>query len=211
MGEKVNNRKQVILHKNQLKTTVTVMGVIFISIAIIIGVVVIGIIHNHSQLKDVLKQNARSIHRIDNIASLQDDMMEDMLIFSESIKNNRQKMAIKEFAMDHYRSITTIRKNIHDTKRNSNNVKDIIVYNRILLGIIIAIVLIQGIVLYGMGTRLSHKYTGPLMVISQFLNDYIKNREPELRPLRENDELREFYSLFEKAVEKVRTEREDNQ
>ena len=76
--------------------------------------------------------------------------------------------------------------------------------NNILLIIIVVIVIIQSIVLYFIGIRISHKFTGPLIVISQFLADFIKGKNPELRSLREDDELQEFYTLFERAVETVR-------
>lgn len=202
----MEKRKRFILHKIQAKTTYTVMGILFLGIAIILSVIALVVTSNHRQLSDINRKNALIVHRIDNITAIQDNVIEDILTYSNLVTDPKQRLAIDEFAMDHYNNMSTLKKNITDTQQNINAVNNIIAGSSIMLVIIIAIVFIQGIALYLMGVRIGNRITGPLMIISRFLREYIDGRAPELRPIRKDDELQEFYSLFAEAVEKVRRE-----
>ncbi|HNR89023.1 MAG TPA: hypothetical protein PKM65_11845 [Spirochaetota bacterium] len=202
-------RTKLILHKIQVRTTMSVMGIVFLGVAIIIALIAVSVNYNHNQLSDIIKKNSHIIHRIDNIAAIQDNVVEDLMTYSYSVADPRQKLAIQEFAMDHYKNITAIKKNVSDTKNNITTVQNILRFNNILLIAIIVIVVVQGIVLYYLGIRISHKFTGPIMVISDFLRDFIEGKKATLRPLRKDDELREFYYLFARAVKMVRQRERD--
>jgi methyl-accepting chemotaxis protein len=181
------------------------MGVIFLGIAVIVSIIAFSVNYNHRQFARITDQNARMIQRIDNTASVQDNLVEDLLTLSQDLRDPRQKVAIQEFSMDHYSSMAAIRKNVTDTRSNIAAINTIIRYNNILLILIIAVVILQGAALYYIGIKISHRFTGPLVLISRFLRDYIEGRNPTLRPLRREDELQEFYDLFAEAVETVKT------
>ncbi|HPA72926.1 MAG TPA: hypothetical protein PKY31_11695 [Spirochaetota bacterium] len=197
-------RTKLILHKSQVKTTVSVMGVIFLGIAVIVSLIAFSVNYNHRQFSRITDQNAMMIQRIDNIAAIQDNMVEDLITVTRALPDSRQKIVIQEFAMDHYKNMAVIQKNAADTRNNITAINTIIRYNNILLILIIVVVIIQGIALWFIGIRISHRFTGPLVVISRFLRDYIEGKNPELRPLRKGDELQEFYDLFSEAVETVK-------
>ncbi len=48
---------------------------------------------------------------------------------------------------------------------------------------------------------LTHRICGPLFVMSGWLEDLTAGRTPQLRPLRKNDEFKDFYQTFCRTVE----------
>jgi len=50
----------------------------------------------------------------------------------------------------------------------------------------------------------SHRVAGPLVVMSQYMSQLANGRYPAMRPLRESDELKEFFAEFKGAVDQLR-------
>ncbi|UCF33590.1 MAG: hypothetical protein JSV78_14785 [Phycisphaerales bacterium] len=50
----------------------------------------------------------------------------------------------------------------------------------------------------------SRRVCGPLIVMERWLNELGAGRLPDLRPLRRNDEFKEFYAAFSKMVERLK-------
>jgi len=69
------------------------------------------------------------------------------------------------------------------------------------LFIIIGFVILQGVLLYFILIRKTHKIAGPLYVMSNYFNDIINGITPNPRSLRKQDELQDFYALFVKMVD----------
>lgn len=193
-------RKKQMLHRTQSKTTFTVMGVVFLGVAVILAIVALIINRNHQELSHIVQSSAFTVHRIDNITAVQDNAVQDLVSLSQVIRDPRQKLAIEEFAMDHYNNAAMLKRNINDTQASIETIQSLIKRNNVMLIIIIAVIIGQGIALYVIGLRIGNRIAGPLMVISRYLNDYIEGRNPQLRALRKDDELQEFYNLFAKAI-----------
>lgn len=85
---------------------------------------------------------------------------------------------------------------ITNLKKNMNR-------NFLLVSIIIAVVLLQAVALYIFLIRLTHRISGPIYVISKHIEEIISGKEPELRGLRNKDELKEFYEKFAEMIKKV--------
>ncbi len=174
----MKQRKQYIINKKfQLKTTFSIIAIIFVIVAIIIAAIGVNAAAN----------NKRLIH----IIQIQDNIVEALIAYSQSPHDSEQKLAIQNIANDHVNNINTI--------------KQIIELNNILLIIIIAFVILQGIILYFVLIRKTHKIAGPIYVMSNYFNDIINGNIPNPRPLRKNDELQDFYALFIKMVNTIRS------
>jgi len=170
----MKQRKQYIINKKfQLKTTFSVIGIIFVIVAIIIAAIGVNAAYN----------NKRLIH----IIQIQDNIVEALIAYSQSPHDSEQKLAISNIANDHVKNIDTIKK--------------IISLNNILLLIIIGFVILQGVLLYFILIRKTHKIAGPLYVMSNYFNDIINGITPNPRSLRKQDELQDFYALFVKMVD----------
>ena len=64
-------------------------------------------------------------------------------------------------------------------------------------------------VVFGVATVLyTHRITGPIYVMRRYLVDLIEGRAPQYRPLRKNDEFKDFYDVFWKAVRAVQTRKQ---
>jgi signal transduction histidine kinase len=82
--------------------------------------------------------------------------------------------------------------------------KNIIQYNRILLILLIGIILIQGLILYLILIRLTHKISGPIYVMSNYITEILNGMTPVIRPLRSGDQLKDFYDLLLKLFDKFK-------
>ena len=50
----------------------------------------------------------------------------------------------------------------------------------------------------------SHRIAGPLVVMGRYMSELSSGKYPVMRPLRENDELKEFFAQFKGAVDRLR-------
>jgi signal transduction histidine kinase len=90
------------------------------------------------------------------------------------------------------------------------NLKKNLDRNFLLVSVIISVVLLQVITLYLFLIRLTHRISGPIYVISRHIEDIISGREPELRGLRDKDELQDFYDKFAEMIEKIEFSEKNN-
>jgi hypothetical protein len=54
----------------------------------------------------------------------------------------------------------------------------------------------------------SRRFSGPVLVMEGWLNELRGGRIPELRPLRRNDEFKELYVAFSKAIEHLKAQKQ---
>ena len=173
----MKQRKQYIVDKKfQLKTTFSVIGIVFIVIAIVIGAIGVNITMNNTRLSHVVE--------------IQDNIVQALTAYSQSYEGTSQKIAIKNISNDHFANLNTIR--------------GIIKTNNTLLIILIAFILLQGFVLYIVLIRKTHKIAGPIYVMRNYMQDIINGTLPDPRPLRKNDELKDFYNHFKQMVDELK-------
>lgn len=173
----MKQRKQYVIDKKfQLKHTFTVVGAVFVVVALIVGIIGFNAAYNNN--------------RLDNIMGIQDNIVDAMMAWVQNPAEKPQQAAIKEIAGKHFENLTTI--------------KRIIKYNTFLIGLIVVIVIIQGVVMYFIMIRKTHKISGPIFVMSMYFKEIIDGKMPNPRKLRKGDELQEFYDLFAKMVEALK-------
>jgi nitrogen fixation/metabolism regulation signal transduction histidine kinase len=68
--------------------------------------------------------------------------------------------------------------------------------------LLIIIASLGGLVIFvlGIGIWLTHKVAGPLFIVGRYLNDIAEGRFSQPRPLRQGDELQDFYDTFQSMV-----------
>ncbi|MBN2078738.1 MAG: hypothetical protein JW838_07210 [Spirochaetes bacterium] len=185
----MKKRKQYLIDRQyQLKTTFSIIGIVTIITALILGAITASVVYNNIRL------NGNNT-RIDNIYKIENSIF----VFLSSIQKTKDptlKKALRESAARHDENMETLSDII-----SYNNT--IIIYNKFLLIAILIIIVTQCVVLYVMLIRKTHRVSGPIYVISNFMKEIIQGKRPHLRPLRENDELKEFYELFKEMVETV--------
>lgn len=188
----MKKRKQYIIDKNfQLRHTFSIIGIVSIITAVILGVITISVVYNNQRLRE-------NNNRITNIYEIENSIFVSLSSIPEAVKDPLLKKALIQNSKNHDKNMETL-----------NNIigynTTIIKYNKALLASILVIILLESVALYIILIRKTHRISGPIYVISNFMKDIIEGRDPKLRPLRNKDELKEFYDLFQDMVKEIRT------
>ena len=175
----MSKRKQYIIDKKfQVKTTFSIITVVSIITAIIITAIAINIVTNNT--------------KIDNIHVIEDNIVQ--FLYTASINKNQKNDKTYQEAS---------RKAFLNHDKNLKTLKSIIKYNKILLIILVLAIIIQGILLYILLIRKTHKISGPVYVMSMYMKQILEGKKPVFRKLREKDELQDFYELFQETFNKL--------
>ncbi len=169
-------KKYIVDKKFQFRTTFSIIGVVTIIAVIILGSISFSVVFNNE--------------KIQNILELESNIMEN---FSSQTNSS---------ADETYKAVYKIQMKQHNT--NMDTLKNIITYNRIMLITLLVFVIIQGIILYVLLIKKTHRISGPIFVMSRYLNEMIEGKSPVTRPLREKDELKEFYKLFNDMLDSLK-------
>jgi nitrogen fixation/metabolism regulation signal transduction histidine kinase len=123
----------------------------------------------------------------------------------DSIFQMMQAANIGDNMDEGYKSTIDNLTNLHNN--NYTTIIKIAEYNRYLLVVLVLTIIIQGFVLFFMVIKITHRISGPIYVISNYFREIIEGNIPEPRPLRNKDELKEFYNLFIALVESFKKEK----
>ncbi|MGL4370378.1 MAG: hypothetical protein ACRCUT_12025 [Spirochaetota bacterium] len=189
-------RKQYVVDKRfQLGTTFSVIGAVFLIVAIIIGLIAVNATHNNT--------------RLSRIVDVQDNIVQALIAHSSSIEAEKkaQKTAVPAKkvkaaapAADDISQIE-LRAIASDHYSNIELMKKMVKYNTNILISIVALVILQGIILFVILILKTHRIAGPLYVMSMYMRQIIDGKIPEtLRPLRQKDVFKAFYALFGEMV-----------
>lgn len=174
-------RKQYIIDKKfQLKTTFSIIGVMSLITTLIIGAIAASVAYNNT--------------RIENIYKIEDNIVHFLTSRPHEGEDEVMKNAMREIAVNHSNNMMTLHQ--------------IIKYNHILIYSLIAMIFISGILLYVVLIRHTHRISGPIYVMSKYMRDIIDGNYPVPRPLRDKDQLKDFYATFVAMVNTIQ-EREE--
>lgn len=67
----------------------------------------------------------------------------------------------------------------------------------------IAVVMTLSLALFGV--LVTHRVAGPLYIMARYIRQLGEGQWPTIRPLRKNDELKQFFSSFQESVEMMRS------
>ena len=175
-----NMRKKYVVNKKfQLRTTFSVIGVIFVVLALLVALAGINLLDVNKRISNMIEINKAIA---DTLAAPTPDA-------SVAEYQNYVRM-----------------QNLHD--QNKKNLDDMIKFNTILISVIIIVVFVQGFVLFYILIRQTHRIAGPMYVMTNYMRQIIDGRIPEhIRALRKNDFFQDSYDVFREMV-RVLKERE---
>lgn len=182
-------RKQYVVDKKfQLGTTFTVIGVIFLIVAVIIGLIAFNATRNNAKLAEIV--------------DVQDNIVQALISHTSALETAKavkpaekgpdmEQIELRAIASDHY-------SNIEDMKL-------MVKRNTWILASVVGLVVIQGIVLFFILILKTHRIAGPIFVMSMYMRQIRDGSVPDsLRPLRKHDEFKQFYTLFGEMVHTLR-------
>jgi nitrate/nitrite-specific signal transduction histidine kinase len=161
----------------QLRTAFSIIGVVAAVSLIILSTIAASVVYNNE--------------KINNIYQIEENIFQGMQTASISGKPDED-----------YRSTVSMLTKIHDN--NLNNINNIAEYNKYLLIALILCVIFQGFILFIMIIRITHRISGPIYVMSNYIKEIINGDIPDPRPLRDKDELKKFYNLFVDLVDSIK-------
>lgn len=129
--------------------------------------------------------------QINTIVSNQDNMI-DMFLSTPSLQYSNNPVI--------QNGVKTFKDNIGMLRKVTQNSKIITRNSIIVFYILIAMTVIQTAIIFFQFIFFSHKISGPIHVMTNYLREFRKGNSPPFRPLRKNDELQEFYEEFYKTI-----------
>jgi methyl-accepting chemotaxis protein len=174
-------KKYIIDRKFQLKAAFSVIGVTAAVSLIIIAAIAASIVYNNDKISN--------IYEIENNIF---QLMQDTTINCSDNGN--------------FGDMSVMLQRNHE--QNQHNINKITHYNRLLLVSLVLCVVFQGIILFIMIIKITHRISGPVYVMSGYMKEIIDGRLPSPRNLRDKDGFKDFYELFRDMVEALRSREE---
>lgn len=190
-------RKQMIVdRKFQLGTTLSIIGISFLVLLIIIAAIGYVSLENNNKMKNILEKQDQIFQALNAENNNAISIIEQMQSAAgkKSPKAEFEKADFSSMMKDHLSNLASLKNMIDNNKK--------------LLGVIIIFIVIQIIFLYVVLIRKTHRIAGPVFVMSRYMREMLAGRTPQtLRPLRKHDEFQEFYKLFRDMVELFRSKK----
>ena len=189
----MKSRKHFLIDKKfQLRTTFSIIQIVYVLFALIIAVIVVNAVYNNRKLEDAVLNHK-------HVISSQYDTFSSLLVLS---RERSCTMDDIEKVSDHV--ALEIDKNMMMVEANIKSMERITINNYYIIFSILGLVIIQGILLFFIIIRRTHRISGPVMLMTEQMNHIVNGEIPELRPLRENDELQGLYEAFVRLVDYLR-------
>lgn len=178
-------KRNIIDRKFQLKTTYSFMGLFFFVIALIIIMIGINYYSDNKKIEKIIEEQG-------SIMNVQSGIIDSMLQIVNSRVVDNIELAAKLREKNNNNSALM--------KKNMDSLRELTQRNSIIFIIVIIFFILTGVILYPVLIRKTHKISGPIYLISEYIKEIMGGKFPELRPLRKKDELKEFYELFSRLV-----------
>ena len=145
-----------------------------------------------------------SLDTLPNINEIQDNIVHFLSSRTLTAEDDVYKKAIKEVANNHITNMKKLKSIMASNEVIMKSNADIMKLNTYLLIAIIILIIAGTIVLYIQLIRRTHRVSGPIFVMTMYMKEVLKGNFPEMRKLRDKDELRDFYELFKEMIAKFK-------
>jgi len=176
--------------KFQLKTAFTFTGVVLVFMSVVIAAMTLVMANNNKKLDDLYQQQ-------EGLTFNQREIVESLLVFNRVRTWENLRLATDRATQD-------LQRNTEQIQGNQALIQRVILQNRILLAVIIAMAVIQLIVVFRMLIHKTHKVAGPVLLLSRYMDEVIRGKYPQPRALRDGDELGELYEKFNTMVTTIK-------
>ncbi|HNX59390.1 MAG TPA: hypothetical protein PKK43_09830 [Spirochaetota bacterium] len=174
----MSKRKQYVIdRKFQLRTTFSMIGLLFVAFAIIVAIAGINLLDMNKRIGNVLQINKAIADTVAAPTPGMDD--------------------------SEYKSYVLMQ-NMLD--KNKNNLDSMIHLNTILIMIVIGIVIAQAVLIFFILIRQTHRIVGPIYVMTNYMRQIADGHIPDhIRELRKNDFFQDSYAVFRQMVESLKS------
>lgn len=181
-------KKRIVDRKFQLKTIFSIIGFTLCSFLVLIAIVAVQSTHDNRKISKAAAEVNAALDR-------EDRAVRGFLHQVSAGNASGQTQGIAVLAQTHKETLKTVR-------AATENIGNYIDRNFLFISGLLIVVIILSTMLYIYLLRLTHRIAGPVYVMSRHIQDILEDKKPEIRELRDKDELREFYLEFVALVEK---------
>ncbi len=181
-------KKRIVDRKFQLKTIFSIIGFTLCSFLVLIAIVAVQSTHDNRKISKAAAEVNAALDR-------EDRAVRGFLQQVSAGNASGQTQGIAVLAQTHKETLQTVR-------AATENIGNYIDRNFLFISGLLIVVIILSTMLYIYLLRLTHRIAGPVYVMSRHIQDILEDKKPEIRELRDKDELREFYLEFVALVEK---------
>jgi uncharacterized membrane protein YidH (DUF202 family) len=187
----MSKRKKLLIDKKfQLKTAFTILGLKIVVVAFLIAIVGIYALYQSK--------------KISNIVEIEDNIVQVLSL--PTIGEVQQADGEEDVPEQEYTTPTMSLQMAQNHDQNMKQLRKMININQMLIWGIVVIVLIQGVIIFFLLIRYTHRIAGPLYVMTMYMRMIINGNFPEhVRPLRDRDLLKGFYTVFSEMVETLKS------
>ncbi len=182
-------RKKIINPKLQLKSAIFITGLTAIAFCAVFGIFFYSLISENKKMNQTASDLSSAI-------TVENDIVGAFVTYSKTLADQRLFLANDKITSDHKESMQKIQTHIDGLKISVEKNNRLIYISLCIFVFFMALIFITII-------NLTHKISGPIYVISQYMESLINGKKIELRKLRNGDELKEFYKTFSDLVEKI--------
>ncbi|MCX7678683.1 MAG: hypothetical protein N2316_05640 [Spirochaetes bacterium] len=190
----MKKRTQVLLDKKfQFRTTFSIIFIV-LAIFLIFGAIVSATaMYNNRKLQEVVVNQKQ-------LLTSQYEAFSNLLVLT------RQENCIVDQLN---RAADEMANKVDRSQQMSNEaistMENIIAWNYVLIFIIAGLLIIQCAVLFVAIIRKTHRIIAPAKLMASQMDEIVAGKNPQIRPLRADDELKELYSAFSRLVEYIQT------
>lgn len=184
----MSKRKQILINKKfQLRTTFAIIGIKIIVVSFLVCIIGVYALYQSKKISNIVEIEDNIVQVLSLPVVPLEPAEGAEVSEEEALKaENMQKMTLK-MAQNHDMNMKQLRRMIR--------------INQALIWGIVAVIFIQGIILFFVLVRQTHRIAGPLYVMTVYMKNIINGTFPEhIRPLREKDLLKDFYQVFTEMV-----------
>jgi len=187
------NRKILIDKKYQLSMAAAFTAAAAIAVSVFIAIMAYTA-YNYSNDLEIVATNQREI------SSQQDEVFKTLLAISSSKNLKNFRVSKNELERDMALNMSKLDESIAIINQiNRSNYR--------LVFILITLLLLQSLVMFYFIIKRSHRTSGPVFILSRYIDEIKKGKYPEIRPLRDKDDFTELFDNFREMVEKLKTDR----
>ncbi len=193
-------RKKIIDKKFQLKITFKIIGISSITFLCIFAFIAVK---SHIKIKNSQKTMGKlnlAISELHKTIKIEDDIVNGFIKYTKYQKahagGSRMVVKVDQIQKDHKASMKNIKESLSFLDSFLINLKVFFGEIKLFISILIVLILLQAIFLYYYLINMTHRISGPIHVISSHMQDLMDGKQPDMRELRKNDELKSFYADF---------------
>ncbi|MCP4133813.1 MAG: hypothetical protein GY754_22785 [bacterium] len=201
----MKKRKQMIVDKEfHYKKSFPIICFVSITIILIIMTVAVLITINNREIG----ANNNSI--TNNTSSIKKTMgMQQRLYinFSSMPYSNNEtifKETIGSTITDYNNTVDKLNSAIASNAKIIKSNNKIIKMNYWLLGLILLVTIVGIFILYRLLVHHTHQSSGPIFLMSRYINEILNGSYPDMRELRDKDDFKDFYTLFRQMTERYK-------